>query len=65
LVEKEGLHSREDGEGEALEHLLEPHLIARPPVDLGHIDNYNKSPTTNHPLPSTPLPHYLISPFYR
>lgn len=38
LVEHEGLNAREDGEGETLEHLLEPHLVGRTPVDLGHSD---------------------------
>lgn len=36
LVQHEGLDSREDGEGEALEDFLEPDLVADPAVDVGH-----------------------------
>lgn len=36
LVQHEGLHSREDGEGETLEDFLEPDLVADSAVDVGH-----------------------------
>ena len=36
LIEDEGLHPRKDCEGEAFEHLLKPHLVAGPSIDMSH-----------------------------
>ena len=36
LIEEEGLNPREHGEGEALEHLLIPHLVGCPSIDISH-----------------------------